>query len=199
MQELKRILVCIDFSDMDKFVIGCASKIAEMMESSRVDFLHIYNTNDESVKAQIEQEIKEIFTAKAETTVNIQAGKIVDATLHWAVLHRSELIILGKKKKSQSSAKHATEITNKALCSILLVPAMENYSFEKLFVPIDFTKGSKMSIEQAVKLKAKIDSKIILQHVFYAHTGYSTSGKTYEEFGAILQKNAEKEYQMFMK
>ncbi|MEQ6120761.1 universal stress protein [Reichenbachiella sp. MALMAid0571] len=199
MQELKRILVCVDLTEMDKSVIKYASLLAEIMESIKVDFLHISDSDIDSKKAKIEQEVQESFTAKAETTVNIESGNVVDTTISWAGLHRMELIILGKKKKSLSSAKNAMAITNKALCSVLLVPAMEDYAFKKLLVPIDFSIGSKMSIKQALTIKGKSDAQIILQHVFYVHTGYSTSGKTYEEFGAILHKNAEKEYKMFLR
>lgn len=199
MQELKRILVCIDLTEMDKSVIKYASQLADTMGSIKVDFLHISNADINSKKATIEQEVKDNFTAAAETSVNIESGNVVDATISWAGLHRMELIILGKKKKSLSSAKNAMAITNKALCSVLLVPAMESYDFKKLLVPIDFSIGSKMSIKQALAIKGKSDAKVILQHVFYVHSGYTTSGKTYEEFGAILQKNAEKEYKMFLR
>lgn len=199
MQELKRILVCIDLSEIDKSVISYASRIADMMESEKVDFLHVSETNVASSQSALEKEVNGIFSSKTPTSVNIQMGKTAESALSWAGLHRSQLIILGKKKKTESSAKHATKIINKALCSVLLIPAMENYSFETLLVPIDFSVGSKMSIDQALKLKEKGNSKVILQHVFYAHSGYTTSGKTYEEYGAILQKNAEKEYQRFMK
>lgn len=199
MQELKRILVCIDLSDIDKSVISYASRIADMMGSEKVDFLHVSETNVESRQSELEEEVNGIFTSNTQTSVNIQMGKTADTALNWAGLHRSQLIILGKKKKTESTAKHATQIINKALCSVLLIPAMDNYSFETLLVPIDFSVGSKMSIDQALKLKEKGNSKIILQHVFYAHSGYTTSGKTYEEYGAILQKNAEKEHKRFMK
>ena len=199
MQELKRILVCIDLSEIDKSVISYASRIADMMGSDKVDFLHVSETNVGINQTELEKEVKGTFSSKTPISVNIQIGKIAESALSWAGLHRSQLIILGKKKKTESSAKHATQIINKALCSVLLIPAIENYSFDTLLVPIDFSIGSKMSIDQALKLKEKGNSKIILQHVFYAHAGYSTSGKTYEEFGAILQKNAEKEYQRFMK
>lgn len=199
MQELKRILVCIDLSEIDKSVISYASRIADMMGSEKVDFLHISETNVDSRQPELEKEVNGMFTSKTPTSVNIHMGKIAESALNWAGLHRSQLIILGKKKKTESTAKHATEIINKALCSVLLIPAMENYSFETLLVPIDFSVGSTMSIDQALKLKERGQSKIMLQHVFYAHSGYTTSGKTYEEYGAILQKNAEKEYQRFMK
>jgi len=199
MQELKRILACIDLTEMDKSVILYASQLADTMGSIKVDFLHISNADIDSKKATIEQKVKDNFTAAAETSVNIESGNVVDATISWAGLHRMDLIILGKKKKSLSSAKNAMEITNKALCSVLLVPAMESYAFKKLLVPIDFSIGSKMSIKQALAIKGKSDAKVILQHVFYVHSGYTTSGKTYEEFGAILQKNAEKEYKMFLR
>ncbi len=199
MQELKRILACIDLSEMDKSVIKYASQLAETMGSVKVDFLHISDLDIDSKKATIEQEVKDNFTATAETSVNIESGNVVDTTISWAGLHRMDLIILGKKKKSISSAKNAMAITNKALCSVLLVPVMESYAFKKLLVPIDFSIGSKMSIKQALTIKGMSDAKVILQHVFYVHSGYTTSGKTYEEFGAILQKNAEKEYKMFLR
>ncbi|MFY0650778.1 MAG: universal stress protein [Cyclobacteriaceae bacterium] len=199
MQELKRILVCIDMSEMDRYLMKYASQLSDVMGSQRVDFIHIAKTYDKSLEGKLEAEVKEFFTGKAETSVNIEAGQIVDATINWAGLHRSELIILGKKKKKESSAKYATQITNRALCSVLLIPAMDEYAFNKLLVPIDFSVGAKMSIKQAQAIKEKTGCQVILQHVFYVHTGYTTSGKSYEEFGAILQKNAEKEYKMFMR
>lgn len=199
MQELKRILVCLDLSEMDQSLIKYASLLAETMGSTKVDFLHVTSTSDSTKLASLQQEIKENFNANVTTKVHIEHGGIVDTITGWAGLNRVGLIMLGKKKKSLSSAKHASQITNKALCSVLLVPAMQEYNFKKLLVPIDFSIGSKISIKQALAIKEKFGSQIILQHVFYVHTGYTSSGKTYEEFGAILQKNAEKDYKIFLR
>ena len=198
MQELKRIMACLDLSEMDKSVIRYASLLADKMESGKVDFLHVATSENAEAKEKLEGQVDQHFTAKAETAVHVQTGNVVEATIDWAGLHRMELIILGKKKKSQSSAKNATAITNQALCSVLLIPAMESYAFNKLLVPVDFSVGSKMSIRQAMVLKEKTGAQIILQHVFYVHSGYTTSGKSYEEFGAILRKNAEKDYKRFL-
>ena len=183
----------------DRYVMKYASQLSDAMGSQRVDFLYIAKTYDQSLEGKLKTEVKEFYTGKAKTSVNIEAGPIADTTVKWAGLHRSELIILGKKKKTESTAKHAMAVVNKALCSVLLVPAMDDYAFNKLLVPIDFSIGAKMSIKQALAIKEKIGCQVILQHVFYVHTGYTTSGKSYEEFGAILQKNAEKDYKIFMR
>ncbi len=199
MQELKRILVCLDQSDMDPYVIKYASLIASTMGSTKVDFLHIAEANNPNTLNALKQLVESGFTATAETSVNIEHGGVPESVVKWAGLHRSQLIVLGKKKKKESSARNAMQITNRALCSVLLVPQMDDYSIKKLLVPVDFSVGSKMSIKQALAIKEKTNAKIMLQHVFYVHSGYHTSGKTYEEFGAILEKNAEKDYKIFLR
>jgi nucleotide-binding universal stress UspA family protein len=57
-----------------------------------------------------------------------------------------------------------------------------------------------MALEKAVTFAGKIDPtpEVIAQNVFQIPTGYHYTGKTFEEFGEIMKKNAKKDYENFI-
>jgi nucleotide-binding universal stress UspA family protein len=80
------------------------------------------------------------------------------------------------------------------------VPFNAKLELNKVILPIDYSKFSKMAIEKAIALsKKRPELEIICLNIYTLPQGYLSSGKSEEEFAKIMKQNAEKEYNHFMK
>ena len=212
MQIMKRILVCLDRGKMDEHVIQYAALMADVLQSQRVYFIHVVKdvgsksdpfkepmTSDQHIVKEIDKLILEHFKSKVETKVVVKKGNSVKKIIRFAHLNRIELIILGKKPLEESTKTHTAKVTNSSRCSVLLVPSKASCQLKKVMVPLDFSVNSRMALTKTMEIKQNHDFELMLQHVYFVPTGYHASGKSYEEFAEIMERNARNEYKKFMK
>jgi nucleotide-binding universal stress UspA family protein len=71
---------------------------------------------------------------------------------------------------------------------------------KRILVPSDFSDYSKDALEEAIMIANKYgNTEIICQNVFAVPSGYHFTGKTYQEFTAIMLSQAEISYKKFIK
>lgn len=212
MQIMKRVLVCLEHGELDGQLLQYASMMAETLQSQRVFFIHILTGKEKekdpfqdngSAEKDIEQKltktIEKHFTAAIQKDIVVKDGNSVKKILRFANLNRIDLIIMGKKPIEESRKAHTAQVTNAARCSVLLVPRKAKISLNKMMIPIDFSNSAKMAMDKAMQIQQNNKAEVVLQHVYFVPSGYHASGKTYEEFAKIVEKNAGNEYRKFMK
>lgn len=198
MQHLNTFLVCLDSTAIDEQLIKYSSMFAEIAECKKVFFVHIAQKNlSGKIKQFFEEKIAEHFTASCETEVQIQQGSNAVQVLSWTGLEGIDMILLGIKSKKESSGVHAAEIINSAKCSVLLVPRTAEVKLEKVILPLDFSGTSLPALEFAKGINAKNGAEVFLHHVYFVPTGYTHTGKTYDEMAEIMKKNKLREYEQF--
>lgn len=218
MYTLNKILVCLDLTKMDEYIVRYAGLIAKTMNSQEVYFFHV-DAQIELPKAVGEQypELYEheggdlnermVKTVTQYFPEHEQYGSqfVLDEgrspsqkILEWSQIGQMDLIIMGKKSELKGKGVNPKKIANISHCSLLFVPEDVRISLDQLFVPIDFSIRSTTGIEQAVAIKKNNDANVILQHVYFVPAGYHYTGKTYEEFGIIMRENSERDYKRFM-
>jgi len=200
MLKLEKILVCLDRSQYDEKVLEFASMIAGNNAVKKVYFMTAWKENlDNTIKKELHAKIDKHFTAQTEKEVQVFQGSEASHLLKWRQIKEVDLLVIGIKPKSISSGGSAMTLINGAPCSVCLVPFTASLDIKKALVPIDFSKSARLSMEMAMTFKSSRDLEILLQHVYYVSTGYTASGKSYEEFAQILEKNSEKDYRNFMR
>ncbi len=219
MYQLKRILVCVDLNTMDEDVVRYASEMAKIADADTVYFLHaakdlnipeevankyqeVLAPVDEAIKHQVKDIIDQYFSLKEGTDVHIDVveGKPTDVVLKFAKQKNVDLIIIGKHLGKNKSKVNAGKIAEISHCSTLFVPQGADLQIRSIMVAADFSSNSKRAIEQALHIKEKEPQLIIYgEHVFTVPHGYHKTGKSYEEFAAIMKENAEKDAQKFFK
>ena len=216
MHNLKRILVCLDLSSHDEVLIKYASMMADLMACDMVYFIHIAKSLkipkaiqeqypdlvaplDETIEKAIGDGISTNYSSTAEVKILVEQGNSVEQVLNWADIKEIDLILFGLKNKENAAGSHASKTINAAHCSVLLIPNISNVKVDKILIPTDYSKSSKMALDQAMSMKAKKKPiEILLQHVYFVPQGYTTTGKTYEEFAAIMEENSKKDYHKFL-
>jgi nucleotide-binding universal stress UspA family protein len=219
MYPFKRILVGLNLTDRDEAVTKYASMIANVLHSGSITFMTVASHPDipesvskefpelletalEAKRKQLEKTVSKFFSANPGTEVNctIAEGNRLEAILRYVKENDIDLIVLGKKQEKDASGLLSEKLARKAPCSVLITSDEEKPVVRKILVALDFSEHSVDAVEMAVGIaKASGLVEINCLHVYEVPTGYSRTGKSHEEFAAIMEQNARKECEQFMK
>ena len=195
---MKSLLVCLDGSDWDSHVISYASMMAGLVNCDKAVFAHCAEINlDSSMKRGFQDSVDKKFSHDCETEVIIVNGTNASDILGWPEIGEIDLIIMGVKPKTVSSGRHAAKVILGSLCSVLLVPVHSKTSISKVLLPLDFTENSLRGLKWVQNISSEKGVEVILQHVYFVPMGYSSTGKSYEDFASIMEQNKKKEYEAF--
>lgn len=224
MHPLRKILVGLDGSEMDNMLIEFSSFLARTHSAENVYFVNVVkNTNlpaavvkefptllEDAIKDRkksMEKKVIEHFDMALPSKVKIaveQGDMPSKHILRLAEKHNIDAIVVGRKQNLKSSSVVTQRLARRAKCSLLIVPEKDYTSVCKLMVACDFSSDSLAAMEEAVSIAAKHQSEgqhaeITALHVYGVPSGYHYTGKTYEEFARIMEDNARKEFQKFMR
>jgi len=220
MYQIKKIIVCLDQSEMDKTLVKFATFIAKSNQSKKIYFTNIIrnlsipkdvlsefpNLIDNMVeerKSQMKQVVKENLDPdlNVSTAFIVREGQLSKKILKLASEKSADLILVGKKTSINGSGVITQRLARRASCSLLIVPENSLPKIKKILVPSDFSDYSKDALEEAIEITEKNDGKseIICQNVFSVPSGYHFTGKSYEEFSEIMLMHAQVNYKKFIR
>lgn len=198
MQNLNKFLVCLDSSPLDEHIIRYSSMVAELAGCEKVYFVHIAQKNlSLKIKKYFQEKIETHFSAKCDTEMQIHQGKNAVQILKWSEFDIVDLVILGIKPKTESTGRHAARLINEAQCSVLLVPPTAKLELSRVIIPLDFSGSALTALNAALNIKEKTGVEVLLHHVYFVPSGYTHTGKSYEEMAEIMNKNKLREYEQF--
>lgn len=217
MYTFKKIMIAVDLSAMDKYLLTYINGLCELIKPSKVYILNIqknldldddektllgYANNqpvDEYVQSKINDNLESYFSFKdkVELEIEVVEGKPAEEVLHWADLKKIDLLVMGRKATLTGQGIMPQEIASKVKCSILLVPEnVAKFSLKNIFVPINFSDETKLALEEAISIQKEMTQVLDINchYVFELPLGHEKSGKTDEEFAEILNINAAKKF-----
>lgn len=219
MHTFNRILVGLDNTEIDKDLIRAASELCAIAETKEIFFINVIKDFDlpdsvrkefpdlinkaiEERKVELQKSVDKYFkyeNAKVGVNVLVDQGSVTKTLLKISAQEKADLFVLGRKNDKKAGVL-VTRIARRAFCSLLIIPKGKKLKFDNLLVGTDFSNYSKDAIDRAVGLarKAKEATKITVQHVFQVPNGYHYAGKSFKEFGHIMEENAKKDYKRFM-
>ncbi len=218
MYRYKRILVNLNLDENDANLVKQASIIAGMAKSEKIYFLYTERNMDvpedlireypeltesaaDFARGKISGLIDTIFpaSANAEFTIIIQEGQMLDEILKQVRINGIDLVIYGMAKDDARSKNMATKLARKAACSVLVMPEGRVLSLENPAVAVDFSEYSADATDAALAfIKASGKSNLGVIHVYQVPIGFHKTGKSYEEFAEIMEKNAKKRFEEFI-
>jgi len=219
MKDIKRLLIGLDHSEMDKTLIEYTLyfsgflPVTEIIIVNVIPDLHIpdevlseFPDLKEKVISDREEEIRKIvgpyFEEKdLQLQYIIREGVPTKFIMDYSHDHDIDLIIIGRKKMLPTSGVTIPRLARRSDCNLLIVPEGARPSLKTICVPIDFSDYSNLSINHAIDLAVKTTPpiEIVCQHVYNVPTGYTHIGKTYKEFATIMKRNAEKNFKALLK
>jgi len=221
MYQIKKLIVCLDHSEMDETLVKFASFIAKINQTKKIYFTNVIrnlqipkdilkefpnlvdNMIDER-KDQMKEVVEKHFDTKLKTDLAyvVKEGQLSKKILKLAHEKSADMILVGKKTSLVGSGVVAQRLARRASCSLMIIPEdCTDPKVDKLLVPSDFSDYSKDAMEEAIMIAERNGShvEIICQNVFSVPSGYHLTGKSYEEFAEIMKINAEVNYKKFIR
>jgi len=220
MERYERLLVCLELAvePVDQAIIEYTAKITRMAKSKTVYFIHVVPTFDlpadlietypnlmpvdEMEIALLQDRVNAFFgTAYPETDIqfDVLEGETVTEILRYAKNKLIDLVVLGKKKADHHVI--VTEkVTRKSPCSVLIIPEGCGTALQQILVPVDFSRYSEIALNVAIEFAAAVHppAQIQVAHTYDVPAGYYKTGKTYDEFAAIMAEHAREKYQQLI-
>ncbi|NVJ47422.1 MAG: universal stress protein [Cytophagia bacterium] len=212
------MLVALDLSQMDVYLLKYASMAAKVFDIDTVYFVNVatslelpeeihqkygdvFGPVDEAIEREMQEEIDEHFTlpANCEMKLMVSTGKITDEILKLAKVKVIDLVLLGRKAELSGSGLNSKKIAKSISSSVIFVTENPPLEWKKILVSIDYSDHSKMAFEIGAAIQKKCGAQLLSNHVYKVPTGYYKSGKTYEEFADIMLENTKKECDNFFR
>jgi nucleotide-binding universal stress UspA family protein len=219
MYQIKKLIVCLDQSELDATLVKFATFIAKANQTKKVYFTNVIRNLSipkevldefpnlienmvEERKNQMKMVVDEHFNySDAEYSYVVKEGQLSKKILKLAEEKSADMIIVGRKVNLSGTGVISQRLARRASCSLLIVPENSVPKLDTLLVPSDFSDYSKDAMEEAIMIVEKYGGKaeIICQNVFTVPSGYHFTGKSYEEFTTIMQLHAEINYKKFIR
>ncbi|MFP4663866.1 MAG: universal stress protein [Bacteroidales bacterium] len=220
MYKLNHILVSLDLTEMDSFLIRYSNYIVEKFQPKTITFLHVFKSYDipkelmanlpdmdeplsDIIGEEIADNVNEHFNQQENINMKIlvEEGHTVETLVQYTKDNKIDLTLMGKKLGYEGKGSTNQKVISLTPSSVLLISETTQADIKHMLVRIDFTKSSEMAVKMALRLqeltKAKISffyvSKLPLQY-FPQHTR-----KNEEEIKQHIDKISRKEYKKFMK
>ncbi|MEM1408320.1 MAG: universal stress protein [Bacteroidota bacterium] len=222
MEPFKNILVGLDTSALDASLVKYAAFLSDHSSAEKVKFVNLVRNlsipsdvrkefphmEENAIlerKQDIEKTVAENFKPEKDVDISFTVEKgQPPRMLELADKFDADVIIVGQKKTLPGQAGTTMRLARRAICNLLIVPEMKKEvtpEAEKLMVPVDFSSYSKLALEQAIDfaMKTRTVKTIVCQNVYSVPAGYHYTGKSFEEFGEVMKKNAQENFKKFIK
>lgn len=220
MYEIKKMIVCLDQTEMDATLVRFAAFISATNRTKKIYFTNVIRNLNipkevlkefpnliegmiEERKNQMKTTVDEHFGPIGDTEFSfvVKEGQLSKKILKLAAEKSADMIMVGRKTNLPGSGVVSQRLARRASCSLLIVPENATPKVRKLLVPSDFSDYSRDAMEEAITIAERNGEKaeIICQNVFTVPSGYRFTGKSYEEFAAIMQMHAEINYKKFIR
>lgn len=220
MYPIKKILVGLDQSEMDPTLIRFATFIAKSSPTTDICFINVIR--DLNVPEEIREKFPELTgSASIEKTEYLRSivqqhldpslnlnlkfitkqGQAAKKILKVSKEEEIDMVIIGRKRTLKGSGVLSQRLARRLECSLLIVPESSEPRLRKVLVPSDFSDYSLIAMEEAIAISERrgFQVDVICQNVYTVPAGYHYTGKSYEEFSAIMEKNAKDNYKKFIK
>lgn len=209
MYSFKRLLVCLDFSELDTTLIKEAAAYANFGRAQDIFFLTVVRNNslptelensypalidyrDKRLEHKMREEIEQAFHgSQINFHFDVLEGDPTYEIIIWARQNDIDLIVLGKKDKHWGRGVTSRKIVNVVHCSTLFVPAGSKINLKKLAVASDFSEVSVMALQKSIKIGSLLGATVECIHCYEVPTSFHVTGKTYDEFAEILLSNSQ--------
>ena len=219
MENIKKIMVGLDSSFMDKTLIPYTQFIAELFPVEKLIFVNIIkhvnvpedilkefpdiiNNTVEDRKADMKSEVEKVIdTSIYNVEYIIEKGTSTKTIMDLGDKNDVDLILIGRKITIPSSSTTGPRLARRSHCNLMIVPEGAKPRANKLLVPLDYSEHSKLALHYAIDISREVGKKsqIYTQNVYTIPAGWHYTGKSKEEFKEVMKKNSEANYKIFLK
>ena len=212
MQELPfhRLLIGLDLTSSDVTLLNYINQVLPFIPAASMHFVHVYPSmlTDDS-KEELEDKIttamqdvveQHLILDSAELHFSVQKGSPSEEILKAASSHKADLIFLLNRVGLKGSAL-LQDLANKSNASLWMVPeGYDHFQFTKFYIPLQFNEHNAHTLRLAYGLDEadKGYNLFVCEHLYEVPSGYHYSGKSLEEYKAILEEQRQQDFHRFI-
>lgn len=193
-------LAGIDLSTSDEKVVSFAALFHAIYKSNLI-FYHVTDPARSIVEIEslIKNRVEEYWggALPANVSVLIEKGDRRKMIAQKTDSEEVDMIILGRKLHKKNPLL-TSRLLNSSGCTICLVPDHARTDIKNIVVGVDFSEESKKGLEEAIGMAKHTQAAVHCVNVYAVPWGFYSTGKDYEEFAAIMEKNAIKATKKFI-
>lgn len=216
LQPVHNILVCLDLTAIDPYLIRYAAFIARTLPASKVVFLHAIQAYDlpdraqrdfpdvetalnEMIRDELYKSVDDNFREKCHWEVATQVGyeDAAKEVLDFIKENDIDLALIGQKSGENREARYGHKIAAEADSDILFVPQYAENSVDPLMCAIDFSDQSAKAFEIALDMHRAWGVGIMCYFIFDSTRAYFPA--TTDRSSAHIQQQSSKIYEKFLK
>ncbi|WP_281614589.1 universal stress protein [Flammeovirga sp. SubArs3] len=218
MSIFKRIIVALDGSSKDEPLLKHAHEYIQKNLSEKIYFIHVQESLelpddvvskypdmlsplDESIKTTMNNLIHEHIPniENFDYDLIIEEGNPAETIIKVTKRKQADLIIIGTKSIAARTGAVARKVASFSPCSVLFAPDLIKTTQPKILLPLDFSESSKDCLNQIEEMASLIDTTFVKAiNCYKVPTGYSTTGKSYEEVAKVLEEVSQKKLDHFV-
>ncbi|WP_291862545.1 universal stress protein [Marinilabilia sp.] len=217
-KRFNNILVCLDLTEMDDFLIRYANFIVDTFSPTSVTFMHVMHPVeipeeirssfpgfnepvDQLIREELEEKAKELFNSKVDYSLVVKQGITTETIVKYSRNNKVDLTIMGKKIGYTGEGGITRKVTSLTPSSVLLITETAPYQISHIWVRMDFSKISIEALRMAQSIKENTGAKITCHNVFKLPLSYFPQQTEKQEKKLIEQmtKHGKKEYQKILK
>ncbi|MGM0613756.1 MAG: universal stress protein [Bacteroidota bacterium] len=220
MYKFDHILVALDLSDMDSFLIRYSNFLLEKFKPKSITFLHVIKSYEipedvrakfpgmdeplaEIVQEELREKIKELLEEQKNTDIHVvvKEGVTTETIVQYSQLNDITLTLMGKKIGYKGHGGVVRKVLNITPSSVLLISETAQPKMDHLLVRMDFTKMSVMAMKMALKIQEQTEAKISCHHVHKLPLKYFTRSSVSDEnkLEREIYNYTQKEFKKFVK
>ncbi|MBN1769501.1 MAG: universal stress protein [Prolixibacteraceae bacterium] len=220
MDKFENLLVCMDLTEMDHFLIKYANFLVDKISPKKIYFLHLLQSFDlpdeilddlpemekpltEIIREDLQKKVnREFFPSDGiDVLVRVEEGLKSDTLLEFTRDHKINLTIFGKKVGYVGAGSLPHRVMPLTPSSILLVNTMSEPRLEKILVRVDFSKMSEIAMKTANMLANHTGAGLSSFHAYKIPISHfpQYSPEDEKRLKEKMTKYGKKEYDKFMK
>lgn len=220
MYQLDHILVPLDLSEMDEFLIRYCNFMVEHFEPRSITFMHVMQSYDipddvlsdfpemdEPLSKVLEEDITEKVDSilenkeKVKTIIKVEEGLTTDTLVEYAKEHNITLTLMGKKIGYKGRGSTVRRVLSIIPSSVLLISETTPHHLNHIMVRMDFTRIAGMALKMGLRLREMTGAKVTCHNVHKLPLHYLSRPQhgEREKIEKQVTHYAQKEYAKFVK
>jgi nucleotide-binding universal stress UspA family protein len=220
MEKLDNILVCLDLTEMDDFLIRYANYFVGKTDPKKVFFLHLLQPYDlprevlsefpdlnrplnKIIQEELEEKIENefLFKGKVDFQVDVEEGIKTDTLLQYTRDKKINLTFFGKKVGYEGTGAFPRRVMPLTPSSVMMVSETVVPNISKILVRMDFSKMSEIAMKTAGNLAQQTGGTIIALNAYRLPISHFPQYSPMDEvrLQTKMTNHGKKEYQKFMK
>lgn len=216
MDSVKKILVCLDLTDIDPELIRYAAYLAPRLSAEKLFFLHVIQAYDlpdkgdkqfpnvekdlsRAIHQSLTDQISDTVPESLETEIVIEiedqdaANRILECIDELDI----DLVLIGQKSGEDRQGHYAKKIIKNCKSDTLFITADANLKIDKILCAIDFSKNSHSAFSRGLYFHNNYGSKLVCYYINDTTSAYFPASTVKSADSA--RKKAKEQYRKFLK